>query len=101
MRAEDTETQPAPGSGSIQDAPASDSREVLSSDPHVMGGTPVFRGTRVPATVLFSYLAEGNSLDYFLEDYPSVPRELAVQTILRAGIQFSERAIKHVEDPDG
>lgn len=51
---------------------------LVSSNPEVLGGKPVFRGTRVPTATLFEYLADGLSLDYFLESFPSVSREQAV-----------------------
>ena len=54
---------------------------IISIDPEIMGGTPVFAGTRVPITTLFDYLAEvddQNSVADFLEDFPSVQRETAV-----------------------
>ena len=50
-------------------------------DPQTLGGEPVFRGTRVPFKVLIDYLEEGKTLDQFLEQYPSVTRELAVAVI--------------------
>jgi uncharacterized protein (DUF433 family) len=57
---------------------------LVISDPQVLGGKPVFRGTRVPAATLFEYLADGLTLDYFLESFPSVMREQAVG-VLRYG----------------
>ena len=53
----------------------------IHSDPEVMGGTPVFIGTRVPARTLYDYLADGNSLDEFLDNFPSVRREQALQLL--------------------
>ncbi len=49
--------------------------------PDVMGGTPVFAGTRVPAQTLLDYLESGETLDAFLADFPSVTREQAVATL--------------------
>ncbi len=46
-----------------------------------MHGTPVFRGTRVPVKTLFEYLENGESLDDFLEGFPAVTRELAIQVL--------------------
>jgi uncharacterized protein (DUF433 family) len=57
---------------------------LIISNPEVLGGKPVFRGTRVPADILFEYLADGLTLDYFLESFPSVTREQAVG-VLRYG----------------
>ncbi|MCF8168433.1 MAG: DUF433 domain-containing protein [Rhodoferax sp.] len=48
------------------------------SDPEILGGTPVFIGTRVPVRILFEHLESGDALEVFLEDFPSVSRELAV-----------------------
>ena len=50
-------------------------------DPEILGGTPVFKGTRVPVRILFEHLEAGDSLDIFLEDFPSVSRELAIQVL--------------------
>lgn len=52
---------------------------VIHSDPEILGGTPVFVGTRVPAQTLFDYLEGGDSLDEFLDQFPSVTRVQAVQ----------------------
>ena len=57
---------------------------LVVSDPGILGGTPVFRGTRLPVSTLFEYLADGLSLDYFLETFPSVTRQQAVG-VLRYG----------------
>ncbi|MBI4560917.1 MAG: DUF433 domain-containing protein, partial [Candidatus Rokubacteria bacterium] len=51
---------------------------VVQTDPEILGGTPVFRGTRVPVKNLLDYLAAGDSLDQFLDDFPTVKREQAV-----------------------
>jgi uncharacterized protein (DUF433 family) len=51
------------------------------SDPEILGGTPVFVGTRVPVRILFEHLEAGDSLEVFLEDFPSVSRELAIQVL--------------------
>ena len=50
-------------------------------DPEVLGGTPVFVGTRVPIRILFEHLEAGDSLEVFLEDFPSVSRALAIQVL--------------------
>ena len=47
---------------------------ILTRTPDVMGGTPVFSGTRVPVQTLLDYLEAGESIDYFLEGFPSVTR---------------------------
>ena len=51
------------------------------TDPEILGGTPVFAGTRVPVRVLFEHLEAGDSIDVFLQDFPSVSRALAVQVL--------------------
>ena len=53
----------------------------VQSDPEILGGTPVFVGTRVPVKNLFDYLEAGDSLDEFLNDFPSVTREQAVAAL--------------------
>jgi uncharacterized protein (DUF433 family) len=55
-----------------------DAREIVHSDPEILGGTPVFSGTRVPVQSLFDYLEGGDSLDEFLRQFPTVRREQAV-----------------------
>ncbi len=52
--------------------------EVYHSDPEIMGGTPVFQGTRVPVQTLLDYLEGGETLDEFLEGFPGVSREQAI-----------------------
>ena len=59
-----------------QDA-AMDHRQVYHSDPEIMGGTPVFTGTRVPVDSLIIHLKAGDSLERFLDGFPSVSREQA------------------------
>ena len=57
---------------------------VVHSDPEILGGTPVFVGTRVPFQALLDYLEGGDSLDEFLTDFPSVTREQAVAALEQA-----------------
>ena len=54
---------------------------VIHSRKDVMGGTPIFVGTRVPLKNLFDYLAGGYNLDEFLADFPGVSREQAIRTL--------------------
>jgi len=54
---------------------------VVHSDPEILGGTPVFVGTRVPVKSLYDYLEAGDSLDEFLESFPSVSRDQAVAVL--------------------
>jgi uncharacterized protein (DUF433 family) len=62
---------------------------VVHSDPEILGGTPVFIGTRVPVKNLYDYLEAGDSLVEFLDDFPSVTRELAV-AVLELGREMIE-----------
>ncbi|HEX6278645.1 MAG TPA: DUF433 domain-containing protein [Pyrinomonadaceae bacterium] len=52
--------------------------DYIEIDPEKLGGTPVFRGTRVPIQNLFDYLEGGDSLDVFLDDFPTVEREQVI-----------------------
>ncbi|OWY64446.1 hypothetical protein B7486_47205 [cyanobacterium TDX16] len=54
---------------------------IVHSDPDILGGTPVFIGTRVPVKTLLDYLEAGDSLDEFLDRFPSVSREQAVAAL--------------------
>jgi uncharacterized protein (DUF433 family) len=54
------------------------SSAVVTSSPNVLGGTPVFAGTRVPVEALLDYLEGGDSIDDFLQGFPSVTREQVV-----------------------
>jgi uncharacterized protein (DUF433 family) len=56
-------------------------RSIVHSDPDILGGTPVFVGTRVPAQTLLDYLQGGDSLAEFLDDFPSVTRAQAVAAL--------------------
>jgi uncharacterized protein (DUF433 family) len=64
---------------------------VIHSDPEILGGTPVFVGTRVPLQNLIDYLSAGDTLEDFLHSFPSVSREQAVAALLEAG-----EAMEHV-----
>jgi uncharacterized protein (DUF433 family) len=55
--------------------------DVVHTDPDILGGTPVFVGTRVPVQSLFDYLEAGDTLDEFLRQFPSVSREQAVAAL--------------------
>ncbi len=54
---------------------------VVHTDPGILGGTPVFVGTRVPVQSLFDYLEAGDTLDEFLRQFPSVKREQAIAAL--------------------
>jgi len=58
-----------------------ETREVVSSNPKVLGGTPVFTRTRVPVKNLIDYLEGGHSLEEFLDDFPSVTKAQAVAAL--------------------
>jgi uncharacterized protein (DUF433 family) len=59
-------------------------KRLISVDPQIQGGTPVFAGTRVPIKNLFDYLEGGEPLDQFLADFPSVARDVAVAVLEQA-----------------
>lgn len=58
--------------------------QAITKDPDVMHGIAVFRGTRVPVQTLFDYLEGGDSLESFLEGFPTVSREIAVEALEEA-----------------
>jgi len=64
------------------------SENVIIKDPNILGGEPVFSGTRVPCKVLIDYLEGGDTLDQFLEEYPSVSRKLAIAPIGEARLSL-------------
>lgn len=57
---------------------------VVHSDPEILGGTPVFVGTRVPVQALIDYIEGGHTLEEFLGDFPTVPRDLAIAALEQA-----------------
>jgi uncharacterized protein (DUF433 family) len=60
----------------------------IVKDPNILGGEPVFRGTRVPFKILIEYLEGGDTLGQFLEQYPSVSKELAI-----AGLEEARQSL--------
>lgn len=60
------------------------SKRIVHSDPEILGGTPVFVGTRVPVQALIDYLEGGHSIEEFLDDFPTVSRELAIAALEQA-----------------
>ncbi len=62
--------------------------QLITVDPDVLGGTPVFTGTRVPVKTLFDYLEDDYALEEFLECFPTVTREMAIQML-----EHSQQAI--------
>ena len=65
---------------------------VIHSDPEILGGTPVFVGTRVPVQNLIDYLEAGDSLEDFLKSFPSVSREQAIAALELAREALEARA---------
>ena len=63
-------------------------KRVVHSDPEILGGTPVFVGTRVPVQALIDYLEGGHSLEEFLDDFPTVSRDLAIAALEQAKAQL-------------
>jgi uncharacterized protein (DUF433 family) len=55
--------------------------QIISRSPNILSGTPVFAGTRVPVQTIIDYLAGGHSLDEFLDDFPTVQREQALELL--------------------
>ena len=62
--------------------------DLVTVDPEILGGTPVFKGTRVPVKSLFEYLEGNYSLEQFVECFPSVTRQMAQQVL-----ECSEKAL--------
>ena len=65
----------------------------INIDPETMGGTSVFNGTRVPIQSLFDYIESGETLDEFLENFPSVNKELAIQVLEMASRTITSEKI--------
>jgi uncharacterized protein (DUF433 family) len=63
---------------------------VVAVDPAIMHGTPCFTGTRVPVQTLLDYIEEGDTLDSFVQDFPVVKRDQAIQFLERAKDQLIE-----------
>ena len=63
-------------------------KRVIQRSPDILGGTPVFEGTRIPVQTLIDYLEAGDRLDEFLEDFPTVSKEQAV-----AALQIAKEAL--------
>jgi uncharacterized protein (DUF433 family) len=71
---------------------ANEIASVIHSDPNIMGGTPVFVGTRVPFQTLLDYLEAGEPLGEFLDDFPTVSRDQAVAALEQAKEALLARA---------
>jgi len=62
-----------------------DVKDIVHADPEIVSGTPVFVGTRVPVQALLDYLEEGETIEEFLDDFPSVSREQVIAFLEEAG----------------
>ena len=69
--------------------------DVVQIDPEIMGGTPVFKGTRVPIETLFDYIEGGEPLNEFLEDFPTVTQDQVIKFLeeLKCEILPSAKAV--------
>jgi uncharacterized protein (DUF433 family) len=65
--------------------------QIITRDPGILGGTPVFAGTRVPVETLFDHLEQGIALAEFLDDFPSVSKEHAMAVLELAGKVLSSQ----------
>jgi uncharacterized protein (DUF433 family) len=73
--------------------PASPVSDIIVKNPKILGGTAVFRGTRVPFQALGDYLKAGDTLDQFLEDFPTVTRSAAL-----AALELAQAlVVEHIE----
>ncbi|MEQ8810305.1 MAG: DUF433 domain-containing protein [Imperialibacter sp.] len=70
--------------------------DVINIDPEILGGKPVFTGTRVPIETLFDHLESGISLNDFLDDFPSVTKEQAVKLLEMAGKVVSSKNFREL-----
>ncbi|MEK7250786.1 MAG: DUF433 domain-containing protein [Bacteroidota bacterium] len=70
--------------------------DVINIDPEILGGTPVFSGTRVPIETLFDHIEEGVPLDEFLDDFPSVTKEQALAVLEIAEKMLTSKNLKHL-----
>ena len=66
--------------------------KLIDRNPDILGGTPVFSGTRVPVRILMEHLEAGDRLDEFLEDYPAVTRDQAIAVLNRAKTMLAGKA---------
>ena len=63
--------------------------KVISRDPGILGGTPVFSGTRIPIRILIEHLEAGDRLDDFLDSYPTVSRDQAIAVLETAKVALT------------
>lgn len=69
--------------------------DLIIKDPDILSGMPVFRGTRVPVQNLIDYLATGETIDSFLDDFPTVKREQVLRFLELAGALVAAEANEH------
>jgi len=67
--------------------------QIISRSPDIMSGAPVFAGTRVPVQTIIDYLAGGHPLDEFLDDFPTVRREQALELLRRVKEMLADAQI--------
>jgi uncharacterized protein (DUF433 family) len=72
---------------------------VINIDPEILGGTPVFMGTRVPIKILFDYIEGGETLEEFLDGFPSVTREQALEVLNIAESFVTSSEFVHAGSP--
>lgn len=65
----------------------------INIDPETLGGTPVFTGTRVSIQALFDYIETGETLEEFLENFPSVSHEQAIEVLEKAKLSITSEKI--------
>jgi uncharacterized protein (DUF433 family) len=70
--------------------------DVININPDILGGTPVFKGTRVPVETLFDHLESGVTIENFLSDFPSVTRSQVTQVLELVGELFSSDKVKKI-----
>ena len=64
--------------------------QIISRSPNILSGTPVFAGTRVPVETIIDYMSAGHSLEEFLDDFPTVRREQALELLQRLKQQLAD-----------
>lgn len=75
----------------MQTAPVEE-ETLITRDREILGGVPVFAGTRVPVKAMLDYLAKGHALDVFLDDFPTVSRHQAQQVLASLGQKLQEQS---------
>jgi uncharacterized protein (DUF433 family) len=75
--------------------------DVVNTDPETLGGTPVFKGTRVPIESLFWHLEKGITVDEFLEDFPSVTKDQALALLEIAGKLVASKKLDQLYEAVG